>query len=66
VWCHTSEFTRVFLLSGIHTMLRVHHFGYPPVSFWIPRLRRTDSRATRALRRTSRSATAIFFCDEIE
>jgi len=24
------------LQSGINKVLRVHHFGYPTVSFWIP------------------------------
>jgi hypothetical protein len=38
VWCHKSEFTRDLLPSGINKVLRVHHFGYPTVSFWIPRL----------------------------
>ena len=38
MWCHTSEFTRDLLQSGIHKVPRVHHFGYPPVSFWIPPL----------------------------
>jgi hypothetical protein len=37
VWCHTIEFTRDLLRSGINKVLRVHHFGYPTVSFWIPR-----------------------------
>ena len=29
MWCHTSEFTRDLLQSGIHKVLRVPHFGYP-------------------------------------
>jgi hypothetical protein len=33
VWCHTSEFMRDLLQSGIHKMLRVHHFGYLPCVF---------------------------------
>jgi hypothetical protein len=61
VWCHTSEFTRDLLRSGIHKVLRVHHFGYPTVSFWIPVRSSVKLEPTLALRRSSKINNSNFF-----
>ncbi len=57
---------RDLLQSGINKVLRVHHFGYPTVSFWIPGRSSVKLEPTLALPRSSEINNSNFFCDEIE